>query len=35
MVELDIWYVENQSLWLDAKIFLMILPAILSGNGGG
>jgi lipopolysaccharide/colanic/teichoic acid biosynthesis glycosyltransferase len=35
MVEIDVRYVENQSLWLDAKILLLTLPAILSGNGGG
>jgi lipopolysaccharide/colanic/teichoic acid biosynthesis glycosyltransferase len=35
MVEIDVWYVENQSLWLDAKIVLMTVPAILSGKGGG
>jgi lipopolysaccharide/colanic/teichoic acid biosynthesis glycosyltransferase len=35
MVDVDVWYVENQSLWLDAKIVLMTVPAILSGKGGG
>lgn len=34
MVELDIWYVDHQSLWLDLKILLKTLPAVLSGNGG-
>jgi lipopolysaccharide/colanic/teichoic acid biosynthesis glycosyltransferase len=34
MVELDIWYVDHQSLWLDIKILLQTLPAVLSGNGG-
>jgi len=35
MVELDIWYIEHQSLWLDIKILLQTLPAVLSGKGGG
>ncbi len=33
-MELDIWYVDHQSLWLDVKILLRTVPAILSGNGG-
>jgi lipopolysaccharide/colanic/teichoic acid biosynthesis glycosyltransferase len=29
MVELDIWYVANQSLWLDLKILIMTPVAVL------
>ncbi len=35
MVRLDVRYVEEQSLWLDAEILLKMVSAILSGNGGG
>ena len=28
-IEYDIWYVENWSLWLDFKIILMTIPALL------
>jgi len=35
MVELDIWYIEHQSLWLDTRILLQTLQAVLSGKGGG
>ena len=35
MVAIDVWYVQHQSLWLDVKILLKTVPAILSGNGGG
>lgn len=28
-IEYDIWYVENWSLWLDFKIMLMTIPALL------
>jgi len=35
MVELDIWYIEHQSLWLDVKILLQTVPAVLSGRGRG
>ena len=35
MVELDVWYIEHQSLWLDVKILLKTVPAVLSGKGGG
>lgn len=34
MVKLDIWYTEHQSLWLDIRILLLTIPAILSGKGG-
>jgi lipopolysaccharide/colanic/teichoic acid biosynthesis glycosyltransferase len=32
MVQLDIYYLENWSLWLDLKIILKTLPALLSGE---
>jgi lipopolysaccharide/colanic/teichoic acid biosynthesis glycosyltransferase len=32
-VELDIKYVDNQSLWLDFKLLLRTLPAVLAGKG--
>lgn len=34
MVELDVWYAEHQSLWLDIKILLRTVPAALLGKGG-
>jgi lipopolysaccharide/colanic/teichoic acid biosynthesis glycosyltransferase len=30
---MDIEYVRNQSLWLDLKILLLTIPAVLSGRG--
>jgi lipopolysaccharide/colanic/teichoic acid biosynthesis glycosyltransferase len=33
MVELDKWYADNQSLWLDIKIIIMTPIAILKGKG--
>jgi diguanylate cyclase (GGDEF)-like protein len=33
MLRLDIEYVRNQTLWLDLKILLLTLPAVLSGRG--
>lgn len=35
MVSMDIEYIRNQSLWLDIKILLLTIPAILSGRGAG
>jgi lipopolysaccharide/colanic/teichoic acid biosynthesis glycosyltransferase len=35
MVDLDIWYVDHQTIWLDVRILLRTLSAILSGQGGG
>ena len=32
-LELDVWYVENASLWLDAKILAMTVLLVLSGRG--
>lgn len=32
-MRLDIYYVENISLWLDIKILLKTIPAILKGDG--
>jgi diguanylate cyclase (GGDEF)-like protein len=34
-VELDIWYIKHQSLWLDMKILLQTVPAVLRRMGGG
>jgi sugar transferase EpsL len=31
--ELDVWYVDNWSLLLDAKIFLLAIVTVLSGHG--
>jgi len=33
MVQLDVHYVEHQSLWLDLKILLKTPFAVLSGKG--
>ena len=30
MIQMDVWYAENQSLWLDLKIILFTVPALLS-----
>jgi lipopolysaccharide/colanic/teichoic acid biosynthesis glycosyltransferase len=32
-VELDVQYIESQSLWLDFKILFKTIPAVLSGRG--
>ena len=32
-VDLDIRYLREQSLWLDAKLIVMTIPAVLSGKG--
>ncbi len=31
--EMDVWYVENQSFWLDLKILLMTVVAVLIPSG--
>jgi len=33
MVRLDIYYIENWSLWLDFKILLRTIPVVLLGSG--
>lgn len=32
-IQLDLTYIDNWSLWLDAKIFLRTIPIVLSGRG--
>jgi lipopolysaccharide/colanic/teichoic acid biosynthesis glycosyltransferase len=32
-MRMDIEYVRNQSLWLDLKILILTIPAVLSGRG--
>jgi lipopolysaccharide/colanic/teichoic acid biosynthesis glycosyltransferase len=33
MVLLDIYYIENWSLWLDFKILMRTIPKVLLGEG--
>ena len=33
MVELDAWYADNQSFWLDLKIMVMTPLSVLKGKG--
>lgn len=30
MIQMDIWYAEHQSLWLDLKIILFTIPALIA-----
>jgi len=32
-VRLDLEYIDNWSLWLDFKILVRTIPAVLTGNG--
>jgi lipopolysaccharide/colanic/teichoic acid biosynthesis glycosyltransferase len=32
-VQLDVRYIESQSFWLDIKILLKTVPAVLNGKG--
>lgn len=32
-VRMDIEYIENQSIWLDLKLLVLTIPAVLSGRG--
>lgn len=32
-MELDVYYIENWSLWLDLKILLQTIPVVVSGKG--
>jgi lipopolysaccharide/colanic/teichoic acid biosynthesis glycosyltransferase len=32
-VKMDLEYIERWSLWLDIKILLLTIPAVLSGRG--
>jgi lipopolysaccharide/colanic/teichoic acid biosynthesis glycosyltransferase len=34
-IRLDIDYVRKQSFWLDMKILVMTVPAVISGRGAG
>jgi lipopolysaccharide/colanic/teichoic acid biosynthesis glycosyltransferase len=33
MVMLDLYYIENWSLWMDVSLILKTLPAVVSGKG--
>ncbi|MCC5023914.1 MAG: sugar transferase [Candidatus Synoicihabitans palmerolidicus] len=32
-VELDVRYIQSESLWLDIKLFFKTIPAVLKGDG--
>ena len=32
-VKMDVHYIENQSLWLDFKLLLLTIPAVLTARG--
>ena len=31
--ELDVWYVDNQSIWLDIKILLLTIKKVITRSG--
>jgi sugar transferase EpsL len=31
--QLDVWYVDNQSFWLDVKIIIMTIWKVVEGEG--
>lgn len=33
MVQLDIYYIEHWSIWLDLKLLILTIPAVISGRG--
>jgi lipopolysaccharide/colanic/teichoic acid biosynthesis glycosyltransferase len=33
MVRLDIYYIENWSLWMDFRIVLRTIPTVIFGSG--
>lgn len=35
MIQLDLEYIEKQSIWLDTKILLLTVPAVISEKGAG
>lgn len=34
MIDMDIHYLQTQSLWLDVKLILLTVPVMVSGKGG-
>ena len=34
MVEMDIAYLHQQSLWQDTKLIVLTIPVMIRGNGG-
>jgi lipopolysaccharide/colanic/teichoic acid biosynthesis glycosyltransferase len=32
-VELDVRYIRERSMWLDLKLIVLTIPAVLSGRG--
>jgi len=32
-MELDLFYIENWSIWLDLRILLKTVPTVLKGSG--
>ncbi|MCD6587745.1 MAG: sugar transferase, partial [Candidatus Fermentibacteraceae bacterium] len=33
MVKLDLYYVDNWSIWMDFAILMLTLPAVINGSG--